>query len=141
MNHALAEIYQSFTRFVGHMSMSSKNWFGPVNGCSLLDQMSSRNLSTSSVEYVESSNSYSFTRSNVHSTSIFPEKHWYTWSQLYIMKRKFKKWWSTIPLISTYVYLVTTEDWCTSISFHQLNLLPWCDWYVIESGIIDPQFP
>ena len=29
-----------------------KSWFGPVKGYSLLDQMTSRNLSTSSVEYV-----------------------------------------------------------------------------------------
>jgi hypothetical protein len=34
------------------VAMSSKNWFGPVKGYSLLDQMTSRNLSTSSVEYV-----------------------------------------------------------------------------------------
>jgi len=27
-----------------HVAMSSKNWFGPVKGYSLLDQMTSRNL-------------------------------------------------------------------------------------------------
>jgi len=36
---------------VGHVAMSSKNWFGPVKGYSLLVQMTSRNLSIS-VEYV-----------------------------------------------------------------------------------------
>ena len=35
---------QSFPRSVGHEAMSSKNWFGPVKGYSLLDQMTSRNL-------------------------------------------------------------------------------------------------
>jgi hypothetical protein len=57
--------------------------FGPVKGYSLLDQMTSRNLSTSSVEHMwmsckldaGSSNSYSFTVPNVHSTSICLEKH------------------------------------------------------------------
>jgi hypothetical protein len=34
------------------VNSSSRNWFGPVNGYSLLDQMTSRNLNTSSVEYV-----------------------------------------------------------------------------------------
>ena len=37
---------------VRHVAMSSKNWLGPVKSYSLLDQMTSRNLSTSSVEYV-----------------------------------------------------------------------------------------
>jgi hypothetical protein len=32
--------------------VSSKYWFGPVKGYLLLDQMTSRNLTTSSVEYV-----------------------------------------------------------------------------------------
>ena len=43
---------QSFPRSIRHVAISSKNWFGPVKGYSLLDQMGSRNLSTSSVEYV-----------------------------------------------------------------------------------------
>jgi hypothetical protein len=29
---------QSFPRSVGHVAMSSKNWFDPVKGYSLLDQ-------------------------------------------------------------------------------------------------------
>ena len=33
-----------------HVAMSSKNCFGPVKGYLLLDQMTSRNLITSSVE-------------------------------------------------------------------------------------------
>ena len=45
---------QSFPRSVGHVAVPSKNWFGSVKGYSLLDQMTSRNLSASrsSVEYV-----------------------------------------------------------------------------------------
>ena len=43
---------QSFPRSVGQVAMSSKNWFGPVKGYSLLVQMTNRNLSTSSGEYV-----------------------------------------------------------------------------------------
>jgi len=42
----------SFLRSVGHVAMSSKNGYGSVKGYSLLDQMTSWNLSTSSVEYV-----------------------------------------------------------------------------------------
>ena len=30
---------QSFPRSVGHVTMSIKNWFGPVKGYSLLDQI------------------------------------------------------------------------------------------------------
>jgi hypothetical protein len=44
--------FHLFPRSVGHVAMSSKNWFGPVKGYSLLVQMTSRNLSTSSVQYV-----------------------------------------------------------------------------------------
>lgn len=36
----------------GHVTMSSKNWFGRVKMYSLLDKLTSRNLSTTSVEYV-----------------------------------------------------------------------------------------
>jgi hypothetical protein len=42
---------QSFPSFkvcqtCGNVTLSSKNWFGPVKGYSLLDQVTSRNLST-----------------------------------------------------------------------------------------------
>jgi len=47
--HMIGE-YQSFPRSVGHVVMSSKSWFDPVKGYSLLDQMTCRNLSY--VEYV-----------------------------------------------------------------------------------------
>ena len=40
----LKTVSQSFTRSVGHVVMSSKNWFGQVKGYSLLDQMTRRNL-------------------------------------------------------------------------------------------------
>jgi hypothetical protein len=33
---------------VGHVAVSSKNWFGPVKDYSLLDQITSQNMSTSS---------------------------------------------------------------------------------------------
>jgi len=46
--------FQSFPRSVGHVAKSSKNWFGPVKGYSLLEQMASRNLSNSYGEYVNS---------------------------------------------------------------------------------------
>jgi hypothetical protein len=55
-------VFQSFPRSVIHVAMSSKNWFGPVKGYSLLDQMTSRNLNTSSVEYVMGSFKLSFTQ-------------------------------------------------------------------------------
>ena len=48
----LQTVSQFFPKSVGHVIMSSKNWFNQVKGYSLLDQMTSRNLSTSSVEYV-----------------------------------------------------------------------------------------
>jgi len=44
------EIFQSFPRSVGHVAMSCENLFEPVKGYSLLDKMTSRNRSTSSVE-------------------------------------------------------------------------------------------
>ena len=53
-------------RFIGLLAMSSKNWFGSVKGYSLLNQMTSRNLSTSSGIYASckldtgSSNVYFF---------------------------------------------------------------------------------
>jgi hypothetical protein len=50
--YLILRVSQSFPRYVGHAAMSSKNWVSPVKGYSLLDQMTSRNLSTSSVEYV-----------------------------------------------------------------------------------------
>jgi lysophospholipid acyltransferase (LPLAT)-like uncharacterized protein len=48
----LLVVFQSFPRSVGHVAMSSKNWFDPEKGYSLMDQMTNRNLSTSSVLYV-----------------------------------------------------------------------------------------
>ena len=41
--------YQTFPRSVRHVTMSSKTWYGPVKGDSLLEQMTSRNPSISSL--------------------------------------------------------------------------------------------
>jgi hypothetical protein len=43
-------VKQIFPMSILHVAMSSKNCFGPVKGYLLLDQMTSRNLITSSVE-------------------------------------------------------------------------------------------
>ena len=69
---------QSFPKFVRHVAMSSKKWFGPVKRYSLLDKwpvgiwappLWSMWMSCKLV--AGSSNAYSFTGPNVHSTSIY----------------------------------------------------------------------
>jgi hypothetical protein len=45
------DIIDTLARSVEHVTMSSKNRFGPVKMYSLLDQLTSRNLSSSYVEY------------------------------------------------------------------------------------------
>jgi hypothetical protein len=52
MDSSIIEKHDFTTVIPKHVAMSSKNWFGPVKCNLLLDQMTSRNLSTSFVEYV-----------------------------------------------------------------------------------------